>query len=444
MPRSVEKTIELKIKEIEDEQGKPPRSERVKIGGVFKSLPVISLPTDMVKLNHRNHRLTAQIEDAGFGAKINKDPFSVENQVLILDILAKTEEFKKLKQELKDLGQREPGLIMRDGLLLNGNTRCAALKLLKEEGASFANNIDVAVLPKSITEEDIPDIEMEHQMLKLTHQKYTFTNELLFMDSYREAGRSDKALAEAMNWKRGGEAKVRKYMRVLGYIKEVRKLNPNITYDIFDTKQTHLFDMDQEIQSLINEGDERGARDLKYQRLMSLLMGLNKDQVREVNLDFFHKIVEDTFERDSSLKSLFENHKELSSNYDEDFDDEEDDCNPEISLNYEALFKSYINDVPPSPEDKDSVNVTNNGFEELIEALNEATEREILKARQDTRRQELSLTMRGIRNNITELSVKLPERINEAGFKSGEFKFEIKKALVELENLQKLFERFHK
>lgn len=442
--RSTRETIELKIKEIEDEQGKPPRSERVKIGGVFKSLPVISLPITAVKFNPRNHRLTAQIQDAGLGPSILQDPYSVESQDLILGLLAKTEQFKKLKEELENLGQRDPGLVMRDGLLINGNTRCAALKMLSEEGVAFASNIDVAVLPDSTTEEDIPDIEMEHQMLKLTHQEYTFTNELLFMDSYRNTDKSDKALATAMNWKRRGEAKVRQHMRVLGYINEVRKINPDIKYEAFDTKKTHLFDMDQEIQSLVNEGDEKGANDLKYQRLLVLLMGLNKDQVREVDLDFFHKIVESNLEGDSSIKSLFEKHISEPSTFDDDFDDEDYDDDQKINLDYQALLKSFLGSSILSPESKEDINDLGNSFEELTSTLNDATERSIMAARQETRRQELSVTMRGIRESISNISDKLPERVNESGFKAGDFKFEIKKAMTELENLQKEFERFKK
>ncbi|MGC6472614.1 MAG: hypothetical protein ACON4W_07045 [Parvibaculales bacterium] len=441
--RSTRETIELKIKEIEDEQGKPPRSERIKIGGGFKSLPVISLPLSAVKLNPRNHRLTAQIQDTGLGPKILENPYSFESQKLIINLLAETEQFKKLKDELKDLGQREPGLVMRDGLLINGNTRCAALKTLSDEGESFASNIDVAVLPESITEEDIPDIEMEHQMLKLTHQEYTFTNELLFMQSFRESGKSDKALAEAMNWKRRGQEKVRKHMRLLEYITEVRKIDPGIRYEVFDSKKTHLFDMDQEIQALINEGDERGARDLKYQRLLALLMGLNKDQVREVDLDFFQEIVEDTFERDGSLKSLFEKHEEAPSTFDEDFDDEEED-KLDINLDYQRLFESFLKEGKTSREDSEGAEVSDSGFEELVSVLDESSTRKINENRRETRRQELSLTMRSIRMSISDISEKLPERVKEDGFKAGEFKFEIKKAKDELHHLQKEFERFNK
>ena len=65
-------------------------------------------------------------------------------------------------------------------------------------------------------------------------------------------------------------------------------------------------------------------------------------------------------------------------------------------------------------------------FEELTSALNDATERSIIEARQETRRQELSVTMRGIRESISNISDKLPERVNEKGFKAGDFKFEIK------------------
>jgi len=121
---------------------------------------------------------------------VEKDPTSSEAQEVLASLLRKTERFNKLKDELKELSQQNPGLISRDGLLINGNTRVVALRDLGVDG------VDVAVLPADAMARDFLDLEMSLQMRRLTHQDYTFTNELLLIDKYRNAGHSEKELAK--------------------------------------------------------------------------------------------------------------------------------------------------------------------------------------------------------------------------------------------------------
>ena len=428
------------------EEGRPARSETLKIGNELKSLPVISMPTSLVYFNPHNHRLSAQIKDSNLADEIFNDPFSEKSQNLIQQLLAKTEEFGKLKGELKDYSQRDPGLIMRDGLLVNGNTRCAALRILGNEGVSSAKTIDVAVLPEGITEVDISDIEMELQMLKLTHQKYTFANELLFMESYRRSGKSDQELVAAMGWQKGkrGVAKVEKMMRILGYIEEVKKINPNIPYETFNTKKTHLEDMDLQMQALINGGDQAGALELKNLRLLGLLMGMNKDKVREIDGEFFLKLITSINDGDSNLQTLIRKNLSEEIAPDPDFDDDDFEANSS-PVDSGKLLKSLLTETSKYTGDETERFKDNDvSFSELATILSDASERAIQAANQDTRNQELSITMRGIRMEISEISDKLPDRVNEDGFKSGEFNYELDKALKELERVQRDFNRFKK
>lgn len=428
------------------EEGRPARSDRLKIGNEFKSLPVISMPTSLLYFNPHNHRLSAQITDSNLSEQIFGDPLSEDSQKLIQCLLSETEDFNKLKGELGELGQRDPGLIMRDGLLVNGNTRCAALRILGNEGVSLAKAMDVAVLPEGITEVDISDIEMELQMLKLTHQSYTFANELLFMNNYRSAGKSDQELVAAMGWRKGkiGEAKVKKYMRILGYIEEVKKINPQIPYDTFNTKKTHLEDMDMQMQALINGGDHAGALELRNLRLIGLFMGLNKDKVREIDGELFHDKITSAQNQTSSLKSLIDENFSERSSPDDDFDDEDTEESL-LHVDSEKLLKALLTETSNYAK-VESKRVADNdtAFADLSSILSDVTERSIQQANQDSRNQELSITMRGIRSEISLISGKLPERVKQEGFKSEDFKFELDRALKELEEVRRDFDRFKK
>ena len=443
--REIEQIIEQRIKASLDE-GRPSRSQTVVIGNELKSLSVISLPVSFPIFNHNNHRLSAQIKDSDLHKKIFDNPYSDESQKLILELLSQTEEFEKLKDELKNLGQRDPGLINRNGILVNGNTRCAALRLLASEGVDKAKTIDVAVLPEGITEPDIADIEMELQMRKLTHQTYTFTNELIFMQSYKSSGKSNNELVSAMGWQKGkrGEAKVKKHMRVLGYIDEVKEINPAIKYKAFDSKKTHLLDLDEKMQSLINEGDEKGAVELKHQRLLGLFMALNKDHVREIDDDFFRKILNNLSETNKKVELLIKEHPVSDNVFDEDFDDLENQDNQSI-IDSGALLKTYLTKTSKFTGDESGQFKNNDeAFDDLTTSMADACERSVNASRQESRNQELSDTMRGIRMDISVILEKLPERVDANGFKSGDFQFELNKAVKELERVQKEFDRHKK
>ena len=59
------------------------------------NLPVINLRTKQVILNHRNHRLSAQLEDLPEGKKLKGNPTSVETQEKLAELLANTEKYKQ-------------------------------------------------------------------------------------------------------------------------------------------------------------------------------------------------------------------------------------------------------------------------------------------------------------------------------------------------------------
>jgi hypothetical protein len=102
--------------------------------GVDTALEVIRIHPKYLLLNHDNSRLSAQLMDHPKRSIVEKDPTSSEAQEVLASLLRKTERFNKLKDELKELSQQNPGLISRDGLLINGNTRVVALRDLGVDG----------------------------------------------------------------------------------------------------------------------------------------------------------------------------------------------------------------------------------------------------------------------------------------------------------------------
>ena len=279
--------------------------------GVDTALEVIRIHPKYLLLNHDNSRLSAQLMDHPLLAQVEKNPTSSDAQEVLASLLRKTERFNKLKDELSDLKQQNPGLISRDGLLINGNTRVVALRDLGEDG------VDVAVLPEDAMARDFLDLEMSLQMRKLTHQDYTFTNELLLIEKYKNAGHTEKELVKKMGWGRNGKKKVREASQLLGLVNEIRgNSTVPLAYEVFDSKSQHLKDLNEEFNNT-SQHDLAEANQMKWSRVASMFLGINKDQTRVIKPGFFEEDVIKRLEPNSKASTLLNSLKKVNVESDE-------------------------------------------------------------------------------------------------------------------------------
>lgn len=249
--------------------------------GQARVIPVVTISPSVPLLNHDNYRLAAQLEDHPDRALVLSAPLTPGSQDLLAKLLASTEEFKALKTQLVDLKQREPGLVTREGLLVNGNTRTVALRELGSAG------LIVGVLPPSVTSEDVLNLQVELQMLRLVHQDYTFTNELLLIDKLQTLPGADlDGISRKLGWKVGAASrkKLEQKARLLKLVREIRQLHEAgmLPFSFFDGKKELLENLDDAYEKL-KPIDFEGAETLKWHRIAGMVFGLTKDQVRTID-----------------------------------------------------------------------------------------------------------------------------------------------------------------
>ena len=154
---------------------------------------VIEMQAGDLYYNPATHRIRAQrSHDTQRDALLDADPWSVESQEY-LDFLLKAlpadpsrldPEFGNLAESLRDYGQNDPGLITRDGILVNGNSRRAAL--LQAFGPT--RPMRVAVLPDSCDWSDVTAVELSLQLRKDHRRDYSYINRLLAIDEMASQG----------------------------------------------------------------------------------------------------------------------------------------------------------------------------------------------------------------------------------------------------------------
>ena len=395
------------------------RNLTITFRGEAKSFPVITINPNVPLLNHDNSRLSAQLEGHPQAPLVHESPFSSDAQEVLAALLRRTEKFTTLRTELKDFGQLEPGVITRDGVLINGNTRLVAMRDIGADGYL------VAVLPENATSEDFIEIEMDLQVRKLTHQDYTFTNELLLIDRYLK-DHSDEDLFNRMGWKRGGLKKRQERERWLGLIREIRSLtDPPVSYEYFDHASEIIKNLDAKYEELkpysISE-----AETMKWLRITGMFVGANKDQVRALDTDFVE---------DELLKRIDPKSQEFLQQHSRPVDDDLGELldGPEETLDLrsvaaEVLEKSLNGDGTLSDEALEE-------FAGLRTAIRRGADSQIDKEKRAKELKAPSDTLKEARLNLEDVVENLPYLFRETGFDAKQFQYEADKVTRAMKRL---------
>ncbi len=119
--------------------------KRLLIDGHIKEYQTYLVPLDYLYYNNLNGRIATYIEE--YNANPNNDNLSTilkNNMQSYNDLIAEFiilsandsgKSFKKTKQDIEKIGQREPGVVLSDGRIIDGNRRFTAIReLYKEQG----------------------------------------------------------------------------------------------------------------------------------------------------------------------------------------------------------------------------------------------------------------------------------------------------------------------
>lgn len=288
--------------------GEHPETLRVPWRGQQERLPIIRIRLSATILNPRSHRIKAQLEsNQPMATLVNSNPDGDEAQNYIATLLRATPGFAALKQNLEDEGQKEAGIVTRNGLLVNANTRAVALA---DAGIDY---IEVAVLPADAQPDEIYDLELDLQVAQDYRQDYSFTNELLFIDDLiAKLDRNESDVALRLRWAtstnqssmRSGIEKVRRYVRHLVLIRDIQRISgESIPITYFDDAAQTLQEFDAAYESL-RDKDPRSAERLKQGRILGLLVDLGYDRQRAVNAEWMETYLADALAENELLQPL--------------------------------------------------------------------------------------------------------------------------------------------
>ena len=278
-------------------QGGLPETQTIEWRGVATQIPVITMPVDLLYYNPDTHRIRAQrsmdpVQEEGLEA----NPYSTAAQAYLHKLLMGNPSdpstvdpsFTALKDDLKAHAQREPGIISRAGVLVNGNTRQAALKTLGIQ------HIRVAVLPADAGHDDLQAIELSLQLRKEHRRDYSFMNFLLAIDERAATGQPAEKIQEDFHIKPTTYERSRWILEAVrdAILRSAHKDGNGETRTLslvhFETHQGKLEELYRAYMGLKSTNSNQ-AEALKEQRLLALILNKSKTDLRLIEQDFTAK-----------------------------------------------------------------------------------------------------------------------------------------------------------
>lgn len=280
-----------RLKEVR-EAGGSRETVTVDLNGQPYHAEVIDLQLKDLYFNPATHRIRAQRSHQPEREKaLSADPWGSVGQDYLRTLLKadpsdpekRDAAFENLKSDLKEYGQNEPGLITYHGVLVNGNTRAAALLELGE------TSMRVGVLPESATWAEINAVELSLQMREDHRRDYTFLNKLLAMEERREAGLPPEAIAREFRVQVKTYEQCQWILRLL-YDQIERSAADGVSLRLvdFEDSQEKLRELHRDYMRLA-ANDPDGAELLKESRMAAILFRFAKTDIRFIEADFQEK-----------------------------------------------------------------------------------------------------------------------------------------------------------
>ena len=263
--------------------------------GEMVNLKVVSLRPSELSLNHQNSRIRVELEAHPRYEEVISEPQSPTSQAILAELLRRTPAYETIKSELKELKQREPGTVSVNGRVINGNTRLVAIRDLGWD------HFDAGVLPDSATDEDFKEIELGLQLVMTTKQAYSFVNRLRLFEELLKDKPIDE-ICKLMGWRMKKTQEFDKFKLILSIVNEYA--NQGIPKTFFEAKEEYLKNLADRVKSLTESGRVADTQRIKDIRLIGMLCGSTKDEVREMEPDFIERFVDRRVEDSKEAKDI--------------------------------------------------------------------------------------------------------------------------------------------
>ncbi|PZH13387.1 hypothetical protein C1I97_11370 [Streptomyces sp. NTH33] len=254
---------------------------------------VIDLPLSGLYLNPGTHRIRAQrTHNPDQDRNLDEAPFEEAGQSYLRTLLQalpsnpdlRDPAFDKLKEDLRQFGQNDPGLVTHHGVLVNGNTRAVALRELGQQ------SMRVGVLPSSFTQADIDSVELALQLRQDQRRDYSYINRLLAMEEQASLGRTPEQIAKEFRIRTATYHQERWILSVIKELNDRSASGGGVALRLVDWEgaQERLKELHR-LYTKLESLNRDQAEILKERRLAAILLDFSKTDVRHIDEMFLEQ-----------------------------------------------------------------------------------------------------------------------------------------------------------
>ncbi|NBE53318.1 ParB/RepB/Spo0J family partition protein [Streptomyces boluensis] len=291
---TIRSLVEERLKAAMSEQG---AKITVEWRGEQKHLHVISMPVDMLYFNPDTHRIRAQRTlEPERNRILEEEPWGEGAQNYLFDLLRRDpanpnqtdSDYTALQDELDDFGQKEPGIMSPLGIIVDGNTRCAALRELG------VKDIRVGVLPEDTSRRDINSVELALQLRKDKRRDYSYINRLIAIEDELSSGRREEDVARDFNIKTTTLQQDRWVFQLIDDAIDRSSTEHGAALRLvdFEDHQEKLRELQRDFTKLAKT-DTEAAEQLKESRLAMVVLNYPKTSVRLAESDFHARYLDE-------------------------------------------------------------------------------------------------------------------------------------------------------
>lgn len=182
------------LEELKLTTGDNVQRKKISIRGENKIFTVYKIPLEYLKYNKKNGRIATYISqfiDEGHEFPNDTEKFNNIIEKFIED--SNPDALKKTKQNIKAMSQREPAVVLSNGIIIDGNRRFTSLRQLSKEGAGAEfNYLEAAILDaEKYSDKEIKRLELNLQHAVESRVDYNPIDRLV--DIYRDLIENDDA-----------------------------------------------------------------------------------------------------------------------------------------------------------------------------------------------------------------------------------------------------------
>jgi hypothetical protein len=199
-PGRARKIRELMKNQEDDAGGKAGLSKaKLIVKGRVELLPIYQFRLTDLYYNKANGRIKAEVSavETQLGRHIDITDDVDKKRIKNLLLSIRRDENEKIREDLKQNGQMQPGIITCDGIIINGNRRHALLEeLYSETHEEKFNTLEVQILPSDITKSEVWLIEAGIQLSTPQQLDYSPINHLLKLREGVDSGLDVSVMAQ--------------------------------------------------------------------------------------------------------------------------------------------------------------------------------------------------------------------------------------------------------